>query len=149
MINFNAGQYAIYNTEKTERRDDFSPVGSRSPEPRQSGTGSNIPQIAKQAKRGIAAFGVARAATTIAEDIGTAQGNETLMNQIGNATTAAAFGVMAFKAPPIAIGMAANEAAQTIVNYRRMQRENANRRQERKLEGARTSNNRFGGAWRG
>lgn len=143
MAEFVSGKFEIY-THTEDNRDDPSPLGSRSPNRKQGVASSQRNNLGRIAKIGVAAMAVKQIGTTVIQEISASQGNERMMKDIGNATTTVAFGVLAVKAPPLAAAYAAYQGVQTAVNYREMQRENADRRMQRELMGARTSNNRGG-----
>ena len=143
MAEFVSGRYEIY-TQKEKTSDAGAPFSSGSPS-RKGGAASNQrTSFGKLAKIGGAVIAVKQVATTVGSEISESTGDERLMKDVGNIGTGLAFGVMAFKAPPLAAAFALQQGAQTAANYREMQRENADRQMKEDLKGARTSSNRGG-----
>ena len=141
MAEFVSGRMEIY-THKQDNRDDASPLGSRSPNRKQGVASNQKSNIGRMAKVAGAAIGAKQLGTTVLQEISASQGNERLMKEVGNIGGALAMGLMAVKAPPLAVLYMGQQGLQTVSNYRQMQRENADRRMQEELLGARTSNNR-------
>lgn len=143
MADFVKADYTIYH-QKQDDRDDQSTLSSRSPNRRTSHASNSRGNMMRSIRAAGGIYLAKQASMTVAQDIAESTGNETLMNDIANVGTVGAVGIMAAKAPPVAVAYGLQQGIQTFANYRKMERSNADKRFKEQLWGARTNGNRVG-----